>query len=364
MYLFCFFFREAASTSTLTSNDCTQLKNAYYRRRLKNRPKLPASIHETIQVLDQLDSDICRKTLSDIAMFTTTPLLQFLCRVEHVFGDGTFKVAPKHFKQLYSLHAWENGHYVPCVFFILPNKKETTYTKMINLLQEECLAIGSTFHPLVVHLDLEMGPMNAFRSACPRTDIKACQFHVAQAWNRHMSTLGLSTVYRGNSETANWLRAVYGLPALAAEEVTDAFDLVLMSEAPTIDENSPLDKFITYLNSEYMQPGSKFPPTLWADQGLILRTTNCCESFHSHFAKDFTSHSPNIFTFLENLNSHIKTTIHVKLRSVYEQVKTAKKERDNLEKKKDVLDKYRNHELSTISFLKSICVNMQPVHTK
>jgi hypothetical protein len=49
---------------------------------------------------------------------------------------------------------------------------------------------------------------------------------------------------------------------------------------------------------------STFPPKIWVKfDKNIDRTTNCCESFHLKLNKEFTSANPNIFYFMETLNS-------------------------------------------------------------
>jgi hypothetical protein len=49
---------------------------------------------------------------------------------EHVFGDGTFTNAPKHFMQLYTIHAYTNYYNLPVVYYFLKNKHASTYVFM------------------------------------------------------------------------------------------------------------------------------------------------------------------------------------------------------------------------------------------
>ena len=51
-----------------------------------------------------------------IIMFTTESNLS---QDEPLFADGIFQYCPKYFYQLYTIHAFKNGQYVPCVFFLL-----------------------------------------------------------------------------------------------------------------------------------------------------------------------------------------------------------------------------------------------------
>jgi hypothetical protein len=55
----------------------------------------------------------------------------YICQPDaEIFGDGTFKYCPRYFYQLYTLLGYKNGHYVPCVFFLLPSKSGECYTNM------------------------------------------------------------------------------------------------------------------------------------------------------------------------------------------------------------------------------------------
>jgi hypothetical protein len=42
------------------------------------------------------------------------------------------------FDQLYTLHAFQNGQYIPCVFFLLPRKNKECYIEMFQYLLDVC----------------------------------------------------------------------------------------------------------------------------------------------------------------------------------------------------------------------------------
>ena len=47
--------------------------------------------------------------------------------------DGTFKLSPEIFYQIYTIHVELNGFAPPCVYVLLLNKLEKTYNRMIEL---------------------------------------------------------------------------------------------------------------------------------------------------------------------------------------------------------------------------------------
>lgn len=66
-----------------------------------------------------------------VIMFTTKRNLQLFEEYHDWCSDGTFDVSPSFFKQIYTIHITINNRTIPIVYFFLPNKKETTYKKML-----------------------------------------------------------------------------------------------------------------------------------------------------------------------------------------------------------------------------------------
>lgn len=62
-----------------------------------------------------------------ILMFSTTKNLSFLKSCDLWHCDGTFKVVPILFSQLYSIHGFVDGKTLPLVYFLLPSKKKNIY---------------------------------------------------------------------------------------------------------------------------------------------------------------------------------------------------------------------------------------------
>lgn len=57
-------------------------------------------------------------------IFATQQNLKCLAEATAWFADGTFKVTPGQFYQLYTVHAATNGIVVPMAYGLLPNKSE------------------------------------------------------------------------------------------------------------------------------------------------------------------------------------------------------------------------------------------------
>lgn len=72
-----------------------------------------------------------------------------------------------------------------------------------------------------------------------------------------------------------------------------------------LKNNQPKDEriknIITYLDKIYIKNDATFPPSIWANQEVILERTDDSESFHDKFGYLFTSVQPNIAVFMKNV---------------------------------------------------------------
>lgn len=70
--------------------------------------------------------------------------------------DGTFKSCPQYFLQLFTIHRFLNGLYVPLAFLILPNKALETYTKAFQYIVSYCSSLQLNFRPTEIVVDFEL----------------------------------------------------------------------------------------------------------------------------------------------------------------------------------------------------------------
>ena len=146
---------------------------------------------------------------------------------------GTFKYCPTYFLQLYTIHGTLNGHYMPLVYCLLPNKAQNTYLKMWTIITDCCTERDLQIKCRTFHADFEKSVHNAIKEHFPGSSVKGCQFHLGQAMWRKIQELGLSKMYaERTSETSKWLSHTFGLAYLNPEEVEDSFVFDLMPEAP------------------------------------------------------------------------------------------------------------------------------------
>ena len=66
-------------------------------------------------------------------------------------GDGTYKVCPSNYYQLYRVHIRKDNFSVPHVFALLPNKQETAYDQLFSQL----VALRPNIQPKRYMMDFE-----------------------------------------------------------------------------------------------------------------------------------------------------------------------------------------------------------------
>jgi hypothetical protein len=176
----------------LTIDDVKSVKRSIYGERRKKFPKLPKSCLESHCALEDIKEKIITNRKenylmindieSNIIIFSCDVNLKHLCRCTRIFMDGTFKYCPKYFLQLFTLHGYYNGHYIPLAFCLLKDKLTETYAK--------CLTIKIVWNEV---------------------KIIGCRFHISQLWWRKVQELGLSKDYKERTEVGKWIGYCFGL---------------------------------------------------------------------------------------------------------------------------------------------------------
>jgi hypothetical protein len=62
-----------------------------------------------------------------IIIFSCHTNLKFLSTSSKIYVDGTFSHCTQFFKQVFTVHGYKNGHYVPLMFALLTDKTAQSY---------------------------------------------------------------------------------------------------------------------------------------------------------------------------------------------------------------------------------------------
>ena len=96
--------------------------------------------------------------------------------------DGTFKVVPEIFNQLYIIHTVCRNHVVPVVYALLRRKNADTYQR----LTEEVIKVAPNWSPQSIMMDFEQASINAFQRIFPNVTLSGCYFHLRQSIHRKL----------------------------------------------------------------------------------------------------------------------------------------------------------------------------------
>jgi len=132
-------------TQTFTSTDINNIYQCLNCSCRSSYPKLPTNLNEVINVMSERqiktvqDENFILVVDSDnkIICFSTKSILKLLCTVEKIFVDRTFTYCAKYFLQLFTIHIFKNGHYVPLVYFFYypTNVKTHMRDRLVMLLK-------------------------------------------------------------------------------------------------------------------------------------------------------------------------------------------------------------------------------------
>jgi len=85
----------------------------------------------------------------------------------HWFADGTFRVTPAGFDQLYTIHALRDGQSFPCVYALLPGRSQEVYRRLLTHVSTLAQGQQVITPPASVTVDFELAAMNAFLAHYP-----------------------------------------------------------------------------------------------------------------------------------------------------------------------------------------------------
>ncbi|KAK7111040.1 hypothetical protein V1264_014822 [Littorina saxatilis] len=285
-------------------------------RQRNNLPRLPATLAE----LGQIPEDM--KVLTDgttflaydsgrgadrILLFATPDGLRLLFEQKDWFADGTFKVAPGYFTQVYSIHVLYMGSTIPVVFALLPSKSRATCDRLLQAL----VTLRPGIAPSTLMTDFERAAVSAFDETFPGLQLTGCHFHLAQNVWRHIQDHGLATVYRDEEEFAKLMRMLPALAYLPPADVENAFETVFDPTSAFWDARA--QPIIDYFEDTYIgrprRRGPRHQPMfavqMWNLHERTLtnnaKSNNSVEGFHNAFQGLLGAHSPSLWRLIAAL---------------------------------------------------------------
>ncbi|KAF7685032.1 hypothetical protein CDIK_4219, partial [Cucumispora dikerogammari] len=291
-----------------------------------------------------------------IVVFYSNTSFDYLKRSTVIMMDGTFKICPPTFYQIYTLHGQLFGKSYPLVYVIMKNKKERSYKKAFDFINQK-----HDVNPRYIILDFETAAINAARNAFHESDVKACLFHYGQAIWRKVQALGLTQLYKENNVFKKMTRMLLNLAFVPEKTVIKSFESII--EATTQDNTDQnIQQFIDYFETTYIRKTSQeetkplFSISLWSCNTRIInnspRTTNAVESWHRTIKRKFETPHPNMSKLLDTFQKEEELVTSKLIRSMNGKLDILRKNFKKEFNLKIVIENYENYK--NLSFFKAL----------
>lgn len=213
--------------------------------------------------------------------------------------DGTFKMSPQSFCQIFIVHCSLFDKFLPLIYILLPDKMESTYVTMIEIL----LNIFGQISLNNLVIDFEKAIRNAFLKTIPSISITHCMFHFGQIIWRKIQNLNLVNLYKNNLNIRFFTKSMMALSFLPCHRIKDAFYKLKNQIMNNKDFNSLYD-LIYYFEHNYININNVF----WSCHESVIQkiplTTNICEGWNRALNSSFTSSHPSLITFIIQIRNH------------------------------------------------------------
>lgn len=242
-----------------------------------------------------------------ILLFATRANMDTMCEFRHWAIDGTFKVCPPLFEQLFTVHALIDGKAVPMVYALLTNKRQDTYRKLFQAMKN----LQPLLNPQSVLVDFELASINAVKLVFPETTIVGCSFHLGQSLWRKIQEAKLTQLYRTNETFRLNCKMLLGLSYVPERDVQFALEVVSESFSP---EMKPLVEYweSTYVGRRIHNLRPRFDISIWNMFERLAtdlpKSNNSVEAWHNAFAKTIQCHHPHLARFVTHLKKEQSTS--------------------------------------------------------
>ena len=242
-------------------------------------------------------------------------MLDGLARATTWLADGTFKVLPSLFFQLYSIHfQFVQGINPAGIYCLLLNKSRTTYDRLLLAIHH----LIPSANPDTILTDFETAAMGAFTARFPSARITGCYFHLGQSVIRKVNELGLKTLYETDDAFRGNVRCLAALSHVPVEDVAEAFEILADDITTSIPAVEHIDELLSYFEHTYVRGrrirgrGERYGPAIFHPDSWnqrngavdgIARTTNIVEGWHHGLQVLFQCSHPTMWRFIRGLES-------------------------------------------------------------
>jgi hypothetical protein len=229
------------------------------------------------------------------------------CReVRSLYLDGTFKLAPPLFHQVYVILAERNNHVFPLLYALLPNKRRQTYQLLFQTMARK----WPELQPTALSIDYEIAAFQEAQSAFPNAQLFGCLFHLTRNMRKKLAAEQLLARYDSDADFALQARmvvAVAFVPVNSIDAALDALNDVQTGLDPALQSVIDWleDNYVGRLNRNGRRRNPIFPIQMWNVYDRTVngqdRTNNHAEAAHRRLQSVLQMDHPSIWRFVDGL---------------------------------------------------------------
>ena len=278
-------------------------------------------------------------------IFSAPKMLSLLQESQSWYADGTFKVVPEQFFQLYTIHAEKGSTIIPCIYALLTNKTQATYRKLCT----KILEINPELNPFLIMVDFEKAAINAFEEKFLSV-VSGCFFHLSQNIYRKIQSAGLTNQYIEDSNFALQIKMLASLAFVPEDKVIQSFT-ALMVEFPTT-----AIEIAAYFEETYIGRILRIWNQYTRVNLHVARTNNFVEGWHNGFQSGLSCTHPSFSKLLRFLQ--LEQSLQEAQLSKWESGDVKSHSKDSIARSKRILAIVTDFEnRDVITYLKGIAMN-------
>ncbi|XP_031340835.1 uncharacterized protein LOC116168947 isoform X2 [Photinus pyralis] len=302
------------SQASLPNNYALKKMVRRQRNELKRAPPNPQSVEELI-IPDEYtiyhaepgrnENFLLFQETKDLLIFGRESWLAHLSS-KTWFVDGTFKIAPPLYAQVYVLMVKKHNGVHPVLYTLLPNKLRATYVRFFNIIKN----MQQNANPDSIFCDYESAALLAMRECFPNVSVKGCFFHLAKNMRKKLADLNLIQTYNTDAEFALKAKMVIAISFVPLDHLDEALDSLADVLPP---ELHPLlnwfeDNYVGRLNRRGNgRRAPIFESSIWNLYERTLheedRTNNHSEAAHRRLQTELGVLHPTLWKFIDALRA-------------------------------------------------------------
>lgn len=254
-------------------------------------------------------------------IFGASSAMNLYRQADLIQADGTFKIVPLLFSQLYVIHARVQKIIVPVFYVLMPRRTQVLYERVFQKIAE--IASAS---PRLVLTDFEMAAINAYGTTIPQSPRQGCYYHMQEANYANLQQIDIETtngtqkmsvLYESNAEFAIDIRLLGSLAFVPLRDLYAVFDEVVAYLQAKY--GNKVVEYIGYFQSTYIgnvvganRAAPLFSPEFWNLFQRVLDndplTNNAVEGHNNALRLSSPGHHLTIQRFLKLMMKDITST--------------------------------------------------------